>query len=116
MLAMTLSKDFENLSTPSSSRSFVTFSKSMPKRDNWLTCCRASSTLRSIVLLGLPWFSMARMVAGGTVSTVSGPMSESQYIVSGYDGSLVLVLPHSTGCICAPCFASVSHRVPLKIF
>ena len=56
------------------------------------------------------------MVAGGMVSTVSGPISSSTYITSRYSGFLVLVLAHSGLCTRAPCFASAAQRGPANFW
>jgi len=56
----------------------------------------------------------ASMVSNGTVSTVSGPIKASTYLVSLNAGFLLLVLAHSKRCGCAPAAASFSQRGPLN--
>jgi len=68
--------------TPSSRRPWHTRARSMPRASSSATAACAPSRSVASVAATVPWSMKAVSVAGGTVSTVSAPMSASRYIVS----------------------------------
>ena len=72
-----LSNDFVNDATPSTSSSRVTWSRSTPISASCFSWRLASSRFSSRLRRTSPCSRKAASVAGGTVSTVSGPMSSS---------------------------------------
>ncbi len=77
MVASRLSNDFVKDSTPSTSSSRVTWSRSTPNSASCFSCRLARPTFSSMLRLASPCSRNAARVAGGIVSTVSGPMSSS---------------------------------------
>ena len=75
----------------------------------------AASRFASTVRATSPWSRNASMVAGGSVFTVSGPISCSTYITSRYAGFLVLVLAQSGRCTVRALARQRSHRAPENI-
>ena len=75
--ATRLSNDFVNASTPSTSSSAVTWSRSTPTSASCFSWRRARSTFSSRLRRTSPCSRNAASVAGGIVSTVSGPISSS---------------------------------------
>ncbi len=71
------SNDFPKRSTPSTSSSSVTFSSEIPSSSSCLRRRREASTCSSSERRTSPCSRKAARVAGGTVSTVSGPISSS---------------------------------------
>ena len=67
------SNDLVNASTPSTSSSRVTWSRSMPASASCFSCRLARSTFSSRLRRTSPCSRNAASVAGGMVSTVSGP-------------------------------------------
>ena len=57
----------------------------------------------------VPWSRRASSVCGGSVLTVSGPISVSTYLVSGYAGFFVLVEAQSGRCTRAPAARSSAN-------
>src|SRR6266511_1771488 len=68
--------------TPSSSSRVVTSSSETPSAASSAMAARAPSRPVSRVGATRPWSRKASKVAGGTVSTVSGPISSSMYMTS----------------------------------
>src|SRR6267378_1246716 len=96
--------------TPSTTSFSVTSFMEMPAFSSEAITLEASSTFSVKLGRTRPWSRKASKVAGGIVSTVSGPISSSTYITSRYLGFFVLVLAQSRRCVCAPLAASAFHR------
>ncbi len=77
-----LSAAAANSSTPSTTSALVTSSSPSPCSSAAAMTARAPSRSSVRLARGCPWSRNASMVAGGMVSTVSGPISSSTYSTS----------------------------------
>ena len=102
-------------STPSAVSLSVISSREIPSSSSAASVSRAPATSSSRLARGRPCRRKASNVAGGTVSTVSGPISSSTYMSSRYLGFFVLVLAHSSRWTPAPCAASAFQRPPAML-